>query len=358
MHWVFRLLLLMLLLSAAIPAGAADGGSPVDMVTLKDGSILYGEVVEMAGGVLQIKNPSASEVFRVNWTDVRTVTISHPLPVHLKEGTILTGTVVESEPGMLRIKTEPLQDPLTIPMDAIASVNPLIQPPIIYTATLTGGFSQNTGNTELRNASVLGDFVARSEDFRLTFNGRYVYGDTATAVIARNSRATIKLDYFLTKRVFWFASAYAENDLFQDLRLRTALSSGPGYQFIDRGDFSGLLKDMTIYVEAGLAYFNEDFVAGGSSRSVRGRWSLKWNWSLLEERITFYHFDEFFPSLQDARDFYLTMDTGMRVKLWQHFVSGLQVTTRYNNNPPPGTGDTDHLYLFTVGYTFDTTRKR
>jgi putative salt-induced outer membrane protein YdiY len=341
------------------PAMAADAAAPVmDVVTLNDGSIIYGEVVEMDGGVLQIKNPSASDALKVKWSDVRTLTISHPVPFHLKEGTILTGTAEESEPGTLRLKAEPMQDSITVPMEAVASVNPIIQPPVIYTGTFTGGFSQNTGNTQLRNASVLGDFVARSELWRLTFNGRYVYGDSGNEVIARNSRATLKLDFFITKRFFWFASAYGENDSFQDLRLRTALSSGPGYQFIDRGDFNGLLKDMTVYAEAGLAYFSEDFVVGDSTRAVRGRWSLKWNWSLLEDRITFYHFDEFFPSLQDARDFYLTMDTGMRFRIWQNFVSGIQVTTRYNNSPPPGTGDTDHLYLFTVGYNFDTTKKR
>ena len=98
-----------------------------------------------------------------------------------------------------------------------------------------------------------GDFVARSEQLRLTINGRYVYGDNANTLIARNARGTIKLDFFVTKRFFWFASAYFENDRFQDLKMRTALASGPGYQIVDRDDFSGILKDMTLYAEAGVA---------------------------------------------------------------------------------------------------------
>jgi hypothetical protein len=52
------------------------------------------------------------------------------------------------------------------------------------------------------------------------------------------------------------------------------------------------------------------------------------------------------------------MDNGVRFKLFEGFVSGIQVTTRYNSNPAPGTGDTDNLYLLTLGYSFDTTRKR
>jgi hypothetical protein len=52
------------------------------------------------------------------------------------------------------------------------------------------------------------------------------------------------------------------------------------------------------------------------------------------------------------------MDNGVRFKLFEGLVSGLQVTTRFNNNPPPATGDTDNLYLMTFGYSFDTSRRR
>jgi putative salt-induced outer membrane protein YdiY len=52
------------------------------------------------------------------------------------------------------------------------------------------------------------------------------------------------------------------------------------------------------------------------------------------------------------------MDNGIRLKIVAGLASGFQVTTRYNNRPPAGTTDTDHLYLFTLGYSFDTTRKR
>ncbi len=341
------------------PALAEETLSPVmDIVTLKDGSVIYGEVVEMEKGILQVKNPSAGDLIKVKWSEVRTVNISHPIPFHLKEGSILIGTVEDSEPGMLRVKAVPLQGTLTVPMDSVLSVNPIIQAPVIYVGSLTGGFSQTTGNSQLRNASLLGDFVARSEQLRLTINGRYVYGDNANTLVARNARGTIKLDFFLTKRFFWFASAYFENDRFQDLKMRTALATGPGYQFIDRGDFAGLFKDMTLYAEAGVAYFNEDFRLAEDGTSIRGRASVKFNWPILEDRITLFHFDEFYPSLQNTSNYYLTMDNGVRFKIIEGFISALQVTTRYNNRPPPGTGDTDNLYLITLGYGFDTTRKR
>lgn len=209
-------------------AHAADA-PPLDIVTLKDGSVIYGEVVEMGGGILQIKSVAAGDIIKIKWAEVAKLKTSHPMPFHLKEGTVLAGTVEEGEPGMMQLKAEPMQGTITVPMDSVGMMNPVVQPPVIYSGNFTGGFSQTTGNIHSRNASLLGEFIARSEQLRLLINGRYVYGDNANTLIARNARGTLKLDFFITKRFFWFAPAYFENDRFQDLKMRTALASGPGY---------------------------------------------------------------------------------------------------------------------------------
>jgi putative salt-induced outer membrane protein YdiY len=342
-----------------VSPSAPAAPTTLDAVTLKNGSIIYGEVIEMVSGILQINTPASPDnVMRVNWNDVSTLSVNRPIPFHLKEGSMIMGTAKPGPDGTLAVQVEPLKRTMEVPMDSITSLNPIVQPPVIYVGNLTGGYSQTTGNSHFRNASLLGDFVARSEQLRLLINGRYVYGDNANVLTARNARGTIKLDFFLTKRFYWFASSYFENDRFQDLKMRTALASGPGYQFIERGDFSGILKDMTFYTEAGVAYFNEDFRTAADESSIRARVSMKWNWPLFDDRMTLYHYNEFFPSLQDTSDYFLTMDNGVRFKVWEGLVSGFQVTTRFNSHPAQGTGDTDNLLLWTVGYSFDTTRKR
>jgi putative salt-induced outer membrane protein YdiY len=334
--------------------------APPDVVTLKDGGVLYGEVVEMSDGVLYIKTAAAADnIVKIKWANVEKLAINHPIPFHLKEGSVLIGTATEGPNGTINVRAEPLKGAMEVPLASITALNPIVQAPVIYSGTLTGGYSQATGNSHLRNASLLGDLVARSEQLRLTINGRYVYGDKDNQLSARNARGLIKMDFFITKRWFWFASSYFEKDTFQDLKLRTALSSGPGYQFINRGDYeSPWLKDITLYAEAGLSYFNEDYTNAADQTSLRGRWAVRLNWPILDERMTFYHFQEFYPSLQDTKSYYMTMDNGVRFNIIAGFVSGIQVTTRYNSTPAQGTGDTDNLYLMTLGYNFDTTRKR
>ena len=353
------LLLLGILLTGITAVHAEEPAPHLDVVTLKNGTTIYGEVVEMAGGVLVMKTPfSPDPTVKVKWEEVSALAVNHPIPFHLKEGTVLLGTATAGSDGNINIQSAQLKGSLTVPVDSITAVNPLVQPPVIYAGSFTAGYSEAVGNSKFRNASALLDFVARSEQLRLSINGRYVYSDNAEALTARNSRGTIKLDFFMTKRLYWFASAYVESDRFQDLKMRTALATGPGYQFIERGDYTGIFKDMTFYGEAGISYFNEDFREAADQSSSRARISMKLNWPILDERITFYHYDEIYPSLENFSNIYLTMDNGMRFKIWEGFVANIQVTTRYNSKPAVGTTDTDNLYLLTLGYSFDTTRKR
>jgi putative salt-induced outer membrane protein YdiY len=365
--WLFILVACLMtprLVAAADTSAVVDtpppAPAPPDMITLKDGGVLYGEVIEMSGGVLLIKTAAAEgDIIKIKWASVSKLAINHPIPFHLKEGTVLMGTATEGPNGTITVKAEPMKGAIEVPIESIAALNPIVQDPVIYKGTLTGGYTQSTGNSHLRNASLLGDFVARSEQLRLTLNGRYVYGDKDNQLSARNARALIKMDFFITKRFFWFASSYFEKDTFQDLKLRTALSSGPGYNFIEKGDYaSPWLKDLSLYAEAGLSYFNEDFTTAADQTSFRARWAVRLNWPILDERMTFYHYQEFYPSLQNTNSYYMTMDNGVRFKLFKGFVSGIQVTTRYNSTPAQGTGDTDNLYLMTLGYSFDTTKAR
>ena len=332
----------------------------LDVVTLKDGTVIYGRVLGMIADELHVKTgfgPTAGEdIVKIMWPNVAKLVVNRPVPFSLKEGTTVVGTAQSGEPGTMILQAAPMGTPMTIPLDAVVGMN---QPAVIYTGAVQAGFSQTTGNSHLRNGSLLGELSARSESLRLTILGRYIYGDNANSLIVRNSRGTIKLDFFLTKRLYWFASAYFEQDTFQDLKLRTALATGPGYQLLDRGDLSGVFKDMTLWAEAGAAYFNEDFKLADDKSSTRGRWAVKWNWPLWGgDQVSLYHFQEGFQSLANSKDLYLTADTGLRFKVWGGLVSGFQWTMRYNKNPPPGVSDTDNLYLITLGYSFDTSRKQ
>lgn len=160
------------------------------------------KLIEMSGGVLYIKTAAAADnIMKITWASVSKLAINHPIPFHLKEGTVLIGTATEGPNGTINVRAEPLKGTMEVPLESITALNPIVQAPVIYSGTLTGGYSQATGNSHLRNGSLLGDFVAGSEQLRLTLNGRYVYGDKDNELSARNARGLIKMDFFLSPNV-------------------------------------------------------------------------------------------------------------------------------------------------------------
>ncbi len=329
----------------------------LDIVTMKDGSVLYGEVVSMVGGNLKVKTGFGSEeVIRVKWAEVMTLTTTRPLPFELKEGTMIKGMAQEGDPGSLQLTAEPLSTPVQIPLDSVTAINPPLKRAVNYVGDVTAGLATTSGNTNIDNISFLGTLEARSKTLRLTLYGRYVLSEQDDTLTARNARGTIKLDFFLTKRFYLFTTAFFEQDTFQDLQLRTALSGGPGYQFIEKGDFSSpQLREMQMYAEAGASYFNEDFKLAPDQSSARARLALKLDWPIIKKTIVLYHYGEAFPSFDDTDDYYLTADQGIMFKVWNGLVTKFQFTWRYNNKPAPGTKNNDTLFLFTFGYHFDTT---
>src|SRR5688572_3384020 len=74
--------------AAAEPAPQAH--APVDVRTMKDGSVIYRDRHEMPAGILFIKNPSVSDnMVKLKWEDVSKVNSTHPITFHVKEGSIL-----------------------------------------------------------------------------------------------------------------------------------------------------------------------------------------------------------------------------------------------------------------------------
>lgn len=362
---MYRYIVVLLVMPALLwwsgPAPAQEPAGPLptpapsasqDLITLKDGSLIYGEVVELADGKLKVKTKfGVDETITIKWSDVTKLSINRPLPIRLKDETTIMGTVQEGKDGTLELKTEPLAGPLTIALDQVTGINPPVKPAFVIEGNASLGFAGAAGNVRYQNISGLGEFVGRSENWRLTLIGRYVYGETEGELITRNARATVKLDRFLTKRLYFFTSAYFEQDTFQDLNLRTAFSAGPGYQFIEKGDLaSPYLKEMQFYAEAGPSYFHEDFKVKSDKTSLRARVSGKLDWPIIKDVISLYQYTEFFPSLQDSNDFYLTTDQGLVFHIWKNFVFKPQITFRYNNSPPPGVKSGDTLYLITFGY--------
>ena len=323
---------------------------PPDVLTLGDGSKVVGQIVGMEGGELQIETAFGGSI-NVKWEEIKTIESPNTQTLILSDGSSLVGTLGSDAQGNLIITTAAAAQPVNVGFGSVTAVTPVPKKPVTYTINVNAGGSIADGNTRTKTLNANAEFVARSERNRLTLRGQTTYAEDEGDLSARNSSATVKYDFFMTTRLYAFVEAFLEGDEFQNLSLRTALSAGLGYQWIDKGDFKDdAFKDMQFYTEAGLAYFNEDFDNGVDDRYASARWAMRLDWPFVPDRLTLFHYHVGYPGLENSDDIYISTEQGLRMTIIDNFVATAQVNWRWDNTPSPGFRRSDTLYIFTLGY--------
>ena len=343
------------------PEAAAPGqDAPVpppppafDVIRLANGSVILGEIVGLEANTLTVKTAfGVGETVKVKWTEVAEIETGAEHAFGLADGSLVRGRIVRTEDGQAVIVGESIAGEAEFPLAAVTAIDPPVKKEIQLVGTLNFGATITDGNTQTKAASFTGDAVAQSERQRLTLRAAWNYAEDEDGLTVRNTKGTAKYDFFVTRRFFLYASALFEEDEFQDLKLRSALSGGPGYQFIRRGEFEEWWSaGIDLYAEAGLGYFNEDYEEGEDDAYLTARWAVKLDWP-LNDRVTFFHHHEGYPSLEDLSDLYITTEQGVRFSVFGNFIGTLQVNWKWDNTPSPGFERSDVLYLATLGYRF------
>ncbi|MEE3198974.1 MAG: DUF481 domain-containing protein [Planctomycetota bacterium] len=340
--------LTLILLLAAVSLPAQEG----DRVVLKDGSLLHGEVESLSGGKLKVKT-GFSGTITIELEKVSRLEVSRTLPFRLEDGAEHMASAASPGDGQVELTLAGSGQKLLVDLATIQAITPAKGEKSTTRGTVNFGGGATDGNTRTKSVSFNADLESRFDSHRLSAGLAYNYAEDLGGLTARNSKARLKYDYFLTGKLFLFGSVLGEEDSFQDLNLRTALAGGPGYQFVEAGDLEPTyLKGLAAYGEIGLSYVDEDFLQAGDKSYLAAKWSLNTDWKILP-RLSLFHHHEGYPSLADMDDFYITTETGIRVSIFENFVSTLQVNWRWDNSPSPGFGRSDTNYLLTLGYTFD-----
>ncbi len=323
-------------------------------ITLKDGSIIHGDVIQMVKGTLKVEAAfGAGDPFLIKWEEVENLATSQPMVFVLGDGTSIRGIAEKGDPGELRISVEPLTIYIPIQLTSITAINPPPKKPVKYVAHLDLGGKFSEGNTTNKQLNLLSKFSARSHRLRLRLEGRYFYAEDDGSVTDRNAFGTMQIDFFMTKRWYVYTGVLLEQDTFDDLNLRTSVSAGPGYQIIDKGDYtSPYLREMTLAADLGIGFFNVDRKIGEDDNFMVFRWSVNWNWP-IRPGLSFFHRHQAFPSVEHPSDFYINTLQGVRINIWEGLNMGIQVEYKYDNAPPPGTGGSDTKGLVTFGYAFE-----
>jgi putative salt-induced outer membrane protein YdiY len=314
-----------------------------DTVLLDNGDRLTGKVKNIAAGKLVIETRYAGEV-KVDLAAVRSLETDQDATVILKDYSRLIGRLAADQ-GALRVIEGDGGPVRTVDPGRVARVEQgrRPQPSWTYTGYVNIGASDSSGNTETTRAYGDAELVARKARNRVTLGGRGAYASDDDEETENNVLAYGKYDRFLSEKWYAYANASAEHDPFRDIKLRSTLGVGSGYQVFDtpRTNFS---------VEGGLDYVTTDFYDEEDTDFPAAKLGLRFDYWVWEQVMQFFHRSDSYASLDDIRNSFVRTQTGLRFPLKDRFSVQLQLNLDWEGDPAPGRESTDRTVTLSLGY--------
>lgn len=324
---------LLLSLLFATPAWA-------DEVYLLNGDRLSGTIVKMEDSILTLQTDYGGEI-KVDWTKVERLISAAPLKILVPgESRDVLRSFFYGRHALHEVRDLGPTGP--VPLTDITAIN---LEPIRMTGTVTIGGNSTSGNSSTKAFNGATRLTLHAYRQRLLIEGKYNYGQAGDQVTARNSLASLKHDYFVSKQVFIESFGMLEKDTLQNLQLRSTIGSGLGYQFYETAR-------TTLSLSVGLAHVSEHFTNSPNNQTPSGRWSLRWEHALWPDRVKIFHRHEGFYDINAGNAFRLNADQGIRITVYKNLFFNVEYDLRLNTQPAPGRKKTDEAVIFGVGYEF------
>ncbi|RRQ21487.1 DUF481 domain-containing protein [Thiohalobacter thiocyanaticus] len=319
-------------------------GADADTLIMNNGDRLTGTVVTKRENILTLDTPYAGTL-SIQWSEVRQLISEKPVQVILEDETRLTGTLLPTEDGKVRIRADEVMETAPIALSAVRYINPPVEVNggVRIKGRVNVGVNISSGNTDTEQYHLDTEVVARTLENRFTVGATFNRTTDSGTETESNATGYGKYDHFVSEKWYNYANALFTRDELKDLKLRTTLGLGSGYQFFES-------EPLNLSLEGGLTYVNEDFYDKEDESYPAGRWALNYDRLLFGSRIRFFHYHEGLAGLEDVDDIMILSRTGLRAPLGQGLTATAQVDVDWDNTPAVGNDSTDTRYLLNVGY--------
>lgn len=311
------------LLAACSPAGAAD------LVVMRNGNRLTGEVASMGDGVLILHTEYAGAL-RLDWGAVEALRLAQALPVLLADGSA-------REMGELPTAEVALGEVV-----AIAPPPPLPPP---WTGRVDFGYGLTQGNrdSELGTLTILAE-RKRPGEYRFSALFDAARGESEGETTANRARLEGKYDRSLGDGGYRYLLAGAGYDRVRSIDLRAELGGGLGRTLFDseRGRLTA---------EVGASYVRDDFADGATEGDAKLRVGETWrrplgaNAALIQSLAAL-------GALDELGDYTAEFVLAIRHRLNDDMSLTSKFVGSYDSRPAPGTERADYTVTTQLGLAF------
>lgn len=331
----------------ALLVGLAILATPLyaDEIRLRNGDRITGTVLRKSGDSVRVRTTYAGEI-NVRWDEVESIATVKPIRLQAQGDEDVVQ--VRLQPGIDGEATlePPIDGKASLPLGRIAYLNPRPNESgegTVYQGRINVSANATSGNKDSSRLYGELDFSGAAKTSRFSISLRADDQKTDDVVSARRWRATGDRDRFIARNRFLYGRTSFEHDRFGDVRLRSAVGGGHGWQLIDNLDTSLSLRTGLDYVVINhIEASDENFPAFGFGVKFRHR--------LFGRRVEVFHEQDGYWNLENTDDLSLISRTGLRLPILPGLYTTTQVNLNLDNDPPPEREALDVMLLFGVGY--------
>lgn len=314
-----------------------------DEIVLENGDRLTG-TVKSADGESLIMETDYSDPVKILKAKIVRIYIDEPAEVQLSEGEVLKGRIRSEGDGGVIIEAVPGREAVQVEWASVSAINPDPPKPSKWKGGITVGANKQSGNTDRTSASLGAEAVRRTERDRYSLRYLFNYAEEDADITTRNTYGAGKYDYFFTEKFYGYLSVELLNDEFKNLKLRTVVGPGIGYQFWD-DEIKFLL------LEGGISYFSEDVEEGEDTDWVTGRIAADVKYALLDS-LVFSDYLVVYPSFEDFGEFQLRNEASISSPLSSNWSLKLANILEHDSDPSLNVKKNDWNWIVGLQYGF------
>jgi hypothetical protein len=328
-------------LSIAAPAWCQP---KTDVVTLRNGDHLTGEITSLSRGRLALKTDDAGTI-NIEWDKIRRIQSTRLFEIETTDGRRLLGSV--SSPQDRQIAIGVMENPLTFAMDEVTRLTPI---GASFWSKLEGsvnaGFSY-THSAQLSQITFNQDAVYR----RPAFQFRMASSATLTQQVGTedDNRASLSLEYVRYRGPRWFIASGGRLESNQSLGLvlRSQIGAAAGLRLVNT-------NHAQFETGAGIVGNNEQPVDSESTQNIEALFLANGSYYMYDSPKTTIDWNtQYYPSLSQKGRQRIQIDSSFSRELYKDLTLTLSVFYTFDSKPPQeGAKRTDVGIVTSLGWSF------
>lgn len=331
---------------AALTGSVAEAREKIDVVTLKNGDQITGEIKSLDTGILTVSTDHLGTV-SVEWISVASIETTQLFEVVESNGDQKAGTFGPGPVGGELTLSGSEGGEEILPCDRIVRISQLGRTLWKrWKGSISLGASFTTANNQ-RDLSLDAEAIYQNQRFRLrnTISGSISDRDDAS----RTSWGTLASNYqrYLSNRWFWYSQLQFDRNEELDLELRTTISGGGGRYLV-------VTPRSQFYTSVGLSalrevYTPEESGDWSSELALTGEYEL-FLFQGRETRLTTSL--SVLPSLSVSGRYRIEYSASFNRKLIRDFTISFNLNGSYDSAPPENSKSSDTSFTINLGWSF------